>query len=364
MKSVIYIDRNNLYFYGSNVHAPVTLPFQPTTVRDIEVINSDEFEKQLNEFIKKNKIEPTDAILIIAHQSSFEKLIDPKTPADQIEPQKKQFLDNVPFEQVLSKTFVTTKGTKIIAANKDLAYLIRDIFNKNHFNVEVIASIATLFPEGDVTFNTATAQQILSKASQFKQNMFLLKDVEIASTDMFEENYGKEKKNVTLLYLIPVFVVLIAILVWLIINQQNARNSKRTASPAPSRASAQVAPTIPAVLPQEESTREVELLAKETIQIEVLNGSGIPGQADDVRELLVEGGYTNVTTGNSPTLQSSRTLIIFKSRIPIQQREEISDLISDIVGEVTSQINEEIEVDVLITTSSSGAPQNSPTQIP
>ncbi len=362
MKSIIYIDRNNLYFYGGNVHAPLTLPFKPTTVRDIEIINAEEFEKELNEFIKNNKIEPSDAMLIIAHQSSFEKNIDIKTPPDQVEIQKKHFLENVPFEQTLSKTFVDKKGTKVIAANKDLAYIIRDIFNKNHFIVEIIASVAALYPDGDITFNAAAAQQMLNKASLFKQNMFLLKDVEIPSTDAFEETYGKEKKVNKLFYLIPVFIILIGILVWLIIGQRKPKKDKISISPSPGLVSARVSPTL-TLTPTNIASNEATLIPKETITIEILNGSGIAGQADTIREQLESVDYEKITTGNAPTLQTTRTLIVFKSKIPIVQREEIANIVAKIAGEVTTQVNEEIEVDVLITTASSTVTTN-PTTTP
>ncbi len=357
MKSIIYIDRNNLYFYGGNVHAPLTFPFKPTTVRDIEVINEEELEKELNEFIKNNKIEPSDAMLIIAHQSSFEKSIDIKIPLDQVEIQKKQFIDNVPFEQTLSKTFIDKKGTKVIVVNKDLAYLIRDIFNKNHFVVEIISSIAALYPDGDITFNVAAAQQMLNKASLFKQNMFLLKDVEIPSTDAFEEaygeeSYGKEKKVNKLFYLIPVFLVLIGILAWLLIGQKAPKKTNSNSSPSPSLVSARVSPTL-TMTPTNIASNEAALLPKETITIEILNGSGIVGQADTIREQLEEADYNSITTGNAPTRQNTRTLILFKSRIPISQREEIVNIVSKIAGDATTQINEEIESDILITTASS-----------
>ncbi len=362
MKSIIYIDRNNLYFYGGNVHAPLTFPFKPTTVRDIEVINDEELEKELNEFIKNNKIEPSDAMLIIAHQSSFEKNIDIKIPPDQVELQKKQFIENVPFEQTLSKTFIDKKGTKVIVANKDLAYLIRDIFNKNHFIVEIIASVAALFPDGDITFNAAAAQQMLNKSSVFKQNMFLLKDVEIPSTDAFEETYGKEKKVNKLFYLIPVFLVLIGILVWLIIGQRTPKKNKIAINPSPALVSARVSPTL-TLAPTNIASTAATLLPKETITIEILNGSGIVGQADTIREQLEDANYEAITTGNAPTRQTTRTLILFKSRIPIPQREEIVSIVSDVAGEATTQINEEIESDILITTASSSE-QNTITPTP
>ncbi|HRN69997.1 MAG TPA: LytR C-terminal domain-containing protein [Candidatus Woesebacteria bacterium] len=359
MKSIIYIDRANLYFYGGNVHAPLLFAFKPTTIRDIEVINAEEFESELNGFIKDNKIEPSDVMIVVAHQSSFEKLIDPKTPADQVEIQKKQFLDNVPFEQTLSKSFKTDKEIKIIAINKDLVYLIRDIFNKNQFNVVTISSIASLFPEGDITFNAATAQQILSKSSIFKQNMFLLQDIEVPTTDTFEETYGKEKKNMTLYYSIPAFVVLIGILVWLMIGQRNARNKRsKNISPTPVQQQILTTPTVPVSPIASESAL---IIPKDSVTIRILNGSGIAGQADEVSTALEQKDYEQITTGNAPTLQSSGTLIIFKSRIPTPQREEIVNAVSEIVGEVTTQQNEEIDTDILITTA---APQLTSTPSP
>lgn len=352
MKSLIYIDRNNLYFYGGNVHAPLVLPFKPTTIRDIEIINSEQFEKELNDFIKNNKIEPTDTMIIIAHQSSFEKILDPKTPSDQIEILKKQFIDNVPFEEVLSKSFITPKGTKIIVVNKDLIYLIRDIFTRNHFNVEVIASIAALFPDSDITLNATSAQQILQKASAFKQYMFLLKDEDIPSTDMFEETYVKTKKNNTLLYSIPAFVILIGILVWLIISQRTAAKlSTKKITPIPAQVSARISPTL--TIEPSQSIATETLLPKDSISIRVLNGSGIVGQADTVKDALEKNDYTLISTGNASTLQTARTLIIVKSKVPSVQREEIANIIKPVVGDASIQVNDEIDVDVFITTAKS-----------
>ena len=120
MKSIIYIDRNNLYFYGGNVHTPIAFPFQPAIVRDIEVINPEELTKQLEQFIKTNKIEPMKTMIILGHQSSFEKTLPPKTDPTVIETEKKKFLENVPFSEILSHVFMNEKGSKIIAINKDL----------------------------------------------------------------------------------------------------------------------------------------------------------------------------------------------------------------------------------------------------
>ncbi len=109
----------------------------------------------------------------------------------------------------------------------------------------------------------------------------------------------------------------------------------------------------PTLVPTEEaSSPSAALLPKATITFQVLNGSGIPGQADTVRDKLIALDYTNISTGNAPSLRSSRTLIVYKSRIPEFQIREVSDAISSVVGEVTTQVNEEINYDVLITTAS------------
>ncbi len=363
MKSIIYIDRNNLYFYGGNVHAPLTLPFQPAVVRDIEVINAEVLEKQIGDFIKNNKIEPTESGIVIAHQSSFIKVIPPKTPPDQVEQQRKQFVENVPFEDILTKEFTSEKGIKIITTNKELAYLIRDIFNKNHFTVEFIAPSAALYPDGDVTFNATAAQQILNKASMLKQQSFDLKDRDIPITDTFEEGFVKQKKNASLYYMIPVFIILIGVLLWLMIGRGNKKSDAQSNTPTPTIVSVRNNVTsTPSPQAQTSASPSATLLEKDSISIQVLNGSGIAGQADNVRAALVEEGYTDIITGNAPTIQSSRSLIVYKSRVPDAQIQEIVDILSEIIGEVTTQVNEEIEYDIRITTSANQTNQNpSPT---
>ena len=353
MRSIIYIERNNLYFYGSNVHAPIAFPFQPTIVRDIEVINAEELEKQLGEFIKNNKIEPTETIIVLSHQSSFEKSLPPKTTPILIETEKKHFIENVPFGQILSQTFTSEKGIKIVAANKELAYIIRDIFTKHQFTVEVIASITPISPDTDISFTADSAQQILKKASLLKQFAFPIIDVEVEVTDKFEEGFVQEKKNNNLYIMLVFLVIAIGILVFMYMNQQKERSAKKTKVVVTPQVSARRSSPSPSVITgSPEASPSATSLPKATLTFQILNGSTISGQADDIKDSLEKAGYANVATGNSQT-QSSKTLIVYKSRVSPTQITEISNIVSSVVKDVATQQNEDISVDVLITTSQS-----------
>ncbi len=362
MRNVIYIDRNYLYYYGGNVHAPIPLQFQPTVVKDMELINYESLEKQIDSLITTNKMQPDDTGIVIAHQSSFEKLIPPKIVGVALENEKKSFLDNVPFEDIMYQVFPTSKGTKLVAVNKELLYAIKDIFQLHGFRIVTITSIATLYPDTDVPFNVSLAQQILKKPSLLDAGSFPIEDVEIPNTDTYDESNKPLKNNNRLYLLIGVFIILIGSLTAVLLLRKPAEKKTQTivptaapviqVSPSPQVASAAASiTTSPSISPPRKSG----------ITIQILNGSGIAGQADELKTQIEDAGYASISTGNAPTLQSSRSLVVFKPGVPQEVRQEITNLVSELIGEVTVQENSEISGDVVITTTRTNSTQPTPT---
>lgn len=366
MRNVIYIDRNYLYFYGGNVHAPIPLQFQPTTVKDMELINFEELEKQIDTLIKTNKILPDDTGIVIAHQSSFEKLIPPNVVGVELETEKKKFLDNVPFEDIMYKEFPGTKGIKLVTVNKELIYAIKSIFQHRGFRIVTIASVTTIYPDTDVPFNLSLAQQCIKKSSQLNQATFPVEDIEIQSSDAYDESNKPPKNNNRVFLLVGVFIILIGSLVALLLlrkPEEKELTKKTAATPIP----VTIVTAVPTVAsPSAGITQKPSILPSEKtgISIQILNGSGLAGQADELKTKIEDAGYTTVSTGNSPTLQSAKTLVVFKPTVSQQIRTEITNLITEIIGPVTVQDNTEIPGDVIITTARSGTSPVTPTQEP
>jgi hypothetical protein len=365
MRNVIYIDRNYLYFYGGNVHAPIPLQFQPTTVKDMELINFEELEKQIDTLVKTNKILPDETGIVIAHQSSFEKLIPSKVVGVELETEKKKFLDNVPFEDIMYKEFPAANGIRLIAVNKELIYAIKNIFLHRGFRIVAITSVTALYPENDVPFNLSLAQQFIKKTSQLNQATFPVEDIEIASTDTYDESNKPPKNNNRMFLLAGVFIILIGALVALLLlrKPEKEESTKKTLTPIPVK----TVTAIPSVAsPSAGITQAPSILpsVKTGITIQILNGSGQPGQADELKVKIEEAGYKTVSTGNAPTIQSNRSLVVFKPAVSQEIKTEITNLITEMIGPVSVQSNTEISGDVVITTAQSDSPSTSPSQKP
>lgn len=69
--------------------------------------------------------------------------------------------------------------------------------------------------------------------------------------------------------------------------------------------------------------------SKESLQIEVQNGSGIPGHAAEIQTLLNEAGYPNVDTGNASNYDSTSTVIQLRSSLPDSVFTDIQAVLTD-----------------------------------
>jgi len=80
---------------------------------------------------------------------------------------------------------------------------------------------------------------------------------------------------------------------------------------------------------QEESKKEELTQAdRESVSLEVLNGSGTKGASSGASAILKEGGYPNVTTGNADKFTYTTTLIQCESEIKNEICEEVKTLLS------------------------------------
>ena len=339
-----------LYFIGGGAKAPLSLQLPATVVQDMEVIDEDGLSKLIAGFVKTNKLKPSSLLICFSHACYFQKDVPEKATASEIVALKAEFDDNVPFNKVLSREFTQGKKVKIIGINRDLAYAIKHGFDILLFETEGIVPLFALYGEQAVTFNTQMGEQLMKHYNSLQQITFPVATDDTLNTDPAEIEYSGEKKkssNRTLLLLgVFVFLLLILILFYMIMKQKRA-------APPPVNESSQQATvvTVPTVLPSpSETPTPVPTVQKELIAIQVLNGSGIPGQADLIKARLEDGGFVEVTTGNAPTQTSEKTSIVFKPSTPRSYRQEITTALQLLGFDLSIREAEDIEFDVLITT--------------
>ncbi len=358
MKSVIYLDRDTLFYYGGNVHTVLSLPFAPSAVKDMEVIDENEIEKQITTFIQANKIEPTESFIIFSHRSCFSKAIPANTTPENLDKEKKQFLEFVPFDHIVHKIIKTAKGSVIVAANKELANVIKHIFQKHGYLIQAISTLFTIYPDNPVSsINVQIAQNILRSFNRFREDDLLNADEPAASEEtVFEQEFAAEdkKNNYRLYFMLGFFIISIGILGYMLNNRRISSSSRAQTPLSPTRAIPRQGSPSPQLTPTEAATPTptVSSVSKDQLTIRILNGSGLSGQADEIKNSLVEAGFEadKITTGNAPSEQSTNTRIVFKPRVSSSVREEISDALSEFTTNISAIENDEIEFDILITT--------------
>jgi len=229
MAGLILLGKSSLSLYDDHTKRIIQLNFKPEIVKDIEIINPEQFGQYLKSFVSTNKITPSPLIMIVSHNMFFEKEFPALTKEQQtIETQK--FLDNIPFEVVASTAFGTEKTFKIIATNGYFIEEVRNALRSLGFAIN-IALPSILFGNIGIDLNQATIKIIYSKYPSLKQYN-LLKEESAVKTQSLEiepteekqdrENIKKiNKKNLITIGVFVLFIVVLFVIVFIVLSSQS-----------------------------------------------------------------------------------------------------------------------------------------------
>jgi len=164
--------------------------------------------------------------------------------------------------------------------------------------------------------------------------------MDIASDKAQDGEKGGGFKKILLFLIIAAIVGVIAGGVYYYTtNVQKGTSSSETPDEQTSQDSQQPTPT------------EVEELPDLTqLKVQILNGSGIPGEAGKVEDLLVEAGFEDIATGNAESYDYKDTEVSLKSDIPGGVFDEIDKALSEVYTPALSEENldETSEFDIVI----------------
>lgn len=95
-------------------------------------------------------------------------------------------------------------------------------------------------------------------------------------------------------------------------SMHGTRSQKQETTPTPTLTSTPTPSPTPTIAP------------KSSLKIQILNGSGVVGQAAIVATSLKEAGYTNSSTANAPKHNSGKATVTFSSLVPDSYKTEIT----------------------------------------
>jgi len=211
---VIWVDKLgfSVYIDGKSF---IRSNFTPELFNNLEIVDKAKLLAVFDSFILQNKLGYLSFILILGADILFER----DWPLVQTEPQKQEetdFIESIPFENTLSHHFIKDNKRKVIGANQDIIFLLRDAFKKQYGHL-LGAYPYSLF---GANIRNETVKETLKNISNFKlDNLYdASKDSPILKSP---EEIKKEKKTDKSLVpvLIIIFVVLVGLLSFLVMRK-------------------------------------------------------------------------------------------------------------------------------------------------
>jgi heme/copper-type cytochrome/quinol oxidase subunit 2 len=153
------------------------------------------------------------------------------------------------------------------------------------------------------------------------------------------------KKNWKWLIILILFLIVIGGVTFFVFKSSRSASSLNE-SPTPDTSNLTNIAT-----PEPTSTPSASPTDKATINIQVLNGTGIAGEASYLVDQLKPLGYTNVTTGNATTQNATDTQVTFATTVPQDVVKELTAKLGTLYTNVTTN-NSTLPsgIDVQITT--------------
>lgn len=309
-----------------------------------EIINEDKLKEETGNFFQKNQIKGTAAIVLSEKLVFKETLETGEKSAEEV----KKFFQYIPLKTGLTAKLIIQKENKLelFAANKSLFEIIKTVAGLNNITISSVTPV-NAFAEDYSAENLSTADvQDILKDTQTLEKYDFLKTTTLDETSLLERESSENKhgnKNLND-YTIPIGIIILLITIPLILlafgiikNPFNKIPAEQTILPT----ATPIASPVPTTTPVPD---------KSSVKIQVLNGSGVAGQAKKTADAITALGYNNITTGNAPDSTASATTVSYKSSTPKNFIEDITSVLKKIYSSVASSEAKLADFDVVIVT--------------
>lgn len=208
---VILVTRAGLQIFNEGENVIQSLPLPSTIIDNLEVINKDALYTLITDWIKQKTYIDTSIIWILSPELCFSHTIT-STDQDKMDSETLQFLDTVPFEEVLSRTYSTLSGKQLVATNKALVSALIQGFALHGYSTQFV--IPGQIVQLDTAITPDFARALHKRSNELeKENLILpttLEPKEPVYTSITSSPPAKPKSSLPLL--LTIFGVLVAIL--------------------------------------------------------------------------------------------------------------------------------------------------------
>ncbi|MDO8498663.1 MAG: LytR C-terminal domain-containing protein [bacterium] len=341
---IFYLREKSLeiYYLGSK-KSYSKLDFPPEMVSNLEVSDKEKFRELLTGWISKELGGKKRGVVVLSDKVLFIKSVTTLDPQKLVS-ETETFLGEVPFDPGKVAHVKLTQGQKtyLVAANKELWELIVSALESLGWKITGVLPLSAFgIQSGEGNLAVEEAEKISQESREIQEGNFLLD----------KESGGEEVKQSSGL---KGWVVVTFVLLLLLGGGGIFVFSSRTINnllPGKGKPQASLPQNVPSTVPVESSSPAVltKKINKEDLQVEILNGSGIAGQALKVKDLLEGIGFQKVEAGNSEE-KVSATEVIFSSRVSSRIKDEVLEELGKMLNKVSTssaQIKDDLDIQII-----------------
>lgn len=365
---ILFIDRNGFSLYQDILTNIPKFNFTPDLISNLDVVNKEQFVNLIATFIQINKIVGSSLAVILSDNVIYVKdLVSPvqKPTLDQglHKDEAQNFLENIPFEEVLAKIIKAGDAGRIVAVNKDLVMTIIDAFVSKGSAIETITPSFMYGQSADFTqgLSLDNVRVILGNTETLRLGNLLTDQEKIIPSQNLESERKnlsadtkpdlasvKKPQNLRQYIFIGVFVTLLVIfaVVYLNLGVSQTPPVKKVKNSA----SAINAPTAP---PTGEPTLAQAIITAipldiKSIKIKIVQSSQIDEKADSLKSRLLSMGLADITSEVSQSSTAEKSSVIFSQNIPADLRNNIIAEVKKILPSVSILENQDVNLIITI----------------
>jgi len=175
--------------------------------------------------------------------------------------------------------------------------------------------------------------------------------------DTSKESEKKSKPNFKLIFTIAVILLLFGVLIGGVFYYKSNVEDADTENEEETSETTTVSSPTPTQTPAPEEEEEESELDLSKYSSNVLNGSGIAGEAGKVAKLLEDAGFSSPTAGNAGSYDYTTTIISLKENVPDEVYEKIKESLETdyMVEKSDEKLSEDSDYDIKITVGSKKA---------
>lgn len=356
-KILLYLKDKSLQLYSDKLpEGVVKWDFSPQ-VESLEIKDGVSFQKQLLAWIGPTKLgkEKAKAVIILSEEIVFSKVLpqDTKDLSSQVE----VFINEIPIEpdKVAKIYFPTEKGLMLAATNRETYQTVASALEKLGWQIPAVVP-SLIWGDLGTTLDSDKIKQIFEQSNLLKDYNFLDPPDFTSLLAKSEPEEGQEAEKITkagdnnppevkkrssskIIWWITLGVALVLIFVLAVTLREEF------VKPPAKKAAVLVevfSPT-PTVSPA-----PVVEISKEELKVEILNGTGIAGQAAEVKKIMEGVGFVTIEMGNAQE-KVTEAIVIFSKNVSEDIQAEVLEKLEKTFTKVWTR-TKEMEVDIQITT--------------